>query len=44
MVMLNISLNFKILYLAERFVREVETLNNVTSLTVNPVMDIFLQV
>ena len=42
--MLNISQIFKKTYLAERFVQNKATLNTVTSLTVNSVMGIFLQV
>ena len=42
--MLNISQVFKKTYSAERFVQNKATLNTVTSLTVNSVMGIFLQV
>ena len=42
-VMLNITEILEKLYLAERFVQKVETLNTVPFLTVN-FMDIFLQV
>ena len=42
--MLNISKIPKKLYLAERFVQKVVTLDTVTSLLVNSIMDIFLQV